>query len=173
MKKESTLDHVFLVEDNEMFARTLSMALENTGKYTVSIFHTGESMFEKMKETPSVIILDFNLDSDVPGAADGSEVLKMIRQKDPSIPVIMLTSQQDIMQAVNLLKKGATDYILKNDSFFDKLMVSLNQIMEIRMLKNELQSIRKSNALYRKRFSMVTISLSLALIALWEIFIRH
>ncbi|MFO8128952.1 MAG: response regulator [Bacteroidales bacterium] len=162
---------IFFVEDNEFFASTVSNGLKNRMKCDVEVFHTGEDMLAQLDKTPDVIILDYQLDSTVPNAKNGAEILRIALQKYPGLNVIMLTSMEDLKEAVNLLKKGAVDYILKDDVFFENLIKSISNVFEIQELKNEITDLRKKNKAYRKRLVlifllMITIVTVLGLILL-------
>lgn len=150
---------IYLVDDNELFASTVSNGLKNKMDAEVKVFHTGEEMIDNFEQKPDVIILDFQLNSRVKTAKDGGEILKEILAKDPNLNVIMLTSMEDIKNAVNLLKKGAVDYILKDEVFFDNLINSVENVFEIKDLKNEIAELKKKSKQYRKRVVIVFVSL--------------
>ena len=150
---------IYLIDDNELFASTVSNGLKNKLDAEVKVFHTGEEMLENFEDKPDVIILDYQLNSAVKTAKDGEEILKEIMVKNPNQNVIMLTSMEDIKKAVNLLKKGAVDYILKDEVFFDNLLNSVENVFEIKDLKNEIADLKKKSSQYRKRVVIVFISL--------------
>jgi len=156
MKEEK---HIFLIDDNELFAATVSNGLKEKLGARVSLFYTGEAMLEKLSENPDVIILDFQLDSQDKTAKDGGEILKEIMIHAPAQNVIMLTSMEDLKNAVSLLKKGAVDYILKDEVFFDNLLNSIKNVFEIRDLKNEIADLKYKSRQYRKRVIVVFAAL--------------
>ncbi len=149
---------IFIVEDNEMFAETVKLGLENTPNTTVIAFYTGEDMLSHLnsgKDDPDIVILDFFLNSTVTDAKDGGEILtefrkfyKSKRQTAPS--VIMLTASKDINSAVSLLKKGAKDYIIKDDSFFNNLSKSIGTIFELQKIKDESKMYKNKAEKYKK-----------------------
>ncbi|MBU2649652.1 MAG: response regulator [Bacteroidetes bacterium] len=151
--------HIFLIDDNELFAATVCNGLKEKLGARVSVFYTGEAMLEKLSENPDVIILDFQLDSHDKNAKDGGEILKEIMIKAPSQNVIMLTSMEDLKNAVSLLKKGAVDYILKDEVFFDNLLNSVKNVFEIRDLRNEIAELKYKSRQYRKRVIIVFAAL--------------
>jgi FixJ family two-component response regulator len=65
---------------------------------------------------PDVISIDFNLPD-----MTGEELLRRVHQQNTAIPVIVISGQDDIGVALNLLKKGAHDYLLKDDNTKDLL----------------------------------------------------
>ena len=158
MDKTNTLRLLYIVEDNEMFAETVKLGLENTPNTTVKVFYTGEKMLAHLvekKETPDVVILDFFLNSSVTDAKNGDLILtefrKYYREKGQIAPsVIMLTASKDINSAVSLLKKGAKDYIIKDDSFFNNLSKSIATIFELRKIKEESKKHKNTAEKYKK-----------------------
>jgi len=151
--------NIFLIDDNELFAATVSNGLQEKLDAKVTIFYTGEAMLERLSENPDVIILDFQLDSFNKNAKDGGEILKEIMTKAPAQNVIMLTSMEDLKSAVSLLKKGAVDYILKDEVFFDNLLNSVKNVFEIRDLRNEIAELKYKSRQYRKRVILVFAAL--------------
>jgi len=158
MKNADNSRLLFIVEDNEMFAETVKLGLENTPNTEVKVFYTGEDMLsyiEAKDETPDVVILDFFLNSSVPEAKNGDEILiafrKHYRSKNQIPPsVVMLTASKDINSAVTLLKKGAKDYIIKDDSFFNNLSKSIGTIFELQKIKGESKLHKKKADQYKK-----------------------
>ena len=152
---------IYLVEDNAIFASTTTKGLENELGFMVMVFSTGELLLQHIdqhpEEVPSIIILDYYLNSEVVDAMNGGEVLAKL--KDPvkrinplrKTPVIILSSADELGTAVNLLKKGATDYILKEDGFFDNLKKTINTILSIRNYQSEIQFHKTKAENYRKR----------------------
>lgn len=158
-------DLIFLVEDNPIFSSTASKGLENELGFDVMVFSTGEQLLKYTSENPgvvpSIIILDFYLNSEDPNAMNGGEVLAKL--KDPinrsnpfrKTPVIMLSSADELSTAVTLLKKGATDYILKDEVFFDNLRKTINTILNIRNYQAEIQLHKSKAENYKKRLLLM------------------
>ena len=158
MKNPDNSRLLFIVEDNEMFAETVKLGLETTPNTEVKVFYTGEDMLSYLDakgKTPDVVILDFFLNSTVPEAKNGDEILiafrKYYKSKGQIAPsVIMLTASKDINSAVTLLKKGAKDYIIKDDSFFNNLTKSIATIFELQTIKEEAKSHKKKADSYKR-----------------------
>ncbi len=128
MKKEKSIT-LFIVDDNKI----ISLALENMFKETfdeyetsISRFETGEECLSRLNDViPDVIILDYHLTTNILGM-DGISVLKKIKQVDKNIEVVMLSGEDKLEIAVECIKYGARDYVIKNDSSF----VRINQIVQ-------------------------------------------
>lgn len=104
--------HIFVVEDDHLYATLLSDHLTDQG-YSVTVFHTGEDCLERLSDKPDVIILDYYLDSEVAGAKNGLEILKIIHKTAPEQKVIMLSAQEHYGVALQTISSGAIHYVIK------------------------------------------------------------
>ncbi len=125
--------------------------------YQVQRFETEKDFYQKLHDNPDVVTLDYSLTE-----GDGGKVLKRIREYNPEIEVIMISGQEDISTAVELLKSGAFDYIVKDDDTKDRLWNVLIHLQEIKGLKKEVETLK--NELKRSfDFSKVIIGQSEAI----------
>jgi two-component system OmpR family response regulator len=112
---------IYIVDDDEMLTLMLEDHLQNTGETNISSFTTGEDCLKALKtlrEDPDLIILDFNLDSIEPTAANGIEILKAIKSYNRGIMVIMYSSQKQYGIALQTIAKGALEYVIKDENAF-------------------------------------------------------
>ncbi|MCB0395912.1 MAG: sigma-54-dependent Fis family transcriptional regulator [Flavobacteriales bacterium] len=128
---------IFILEDDKVYARFLSHLVLLNPDHEVQVFHSAQDCFKALNQEPDVITLDYNL-PDVKGA----EALEQIKSQCPDTEVVIVSAQEDISTAVNLLKKGAFDYMVKDDNTKDRLWVTLNNISEKRHLKEEVKHLR-------------------------------
>lgn len=123
---------IYIVDDEPMQLEMLKDHL--TGKMAGSeifSFGTGESCLEQIKKTkPTIVFLDYNLDSKVKGAMDGLAVLEEIKKLSPSTEVVMISGQDRIEVADKALKLGAYNYIKKGDDAMVKAESSALTIFE-------------------------------------------
>lgn len=173
---------IIMVEDNTIFAETVKNGLENELGFEVKHFSTGEEMLSFLTNNPSVLpeifIQDYYLDSIVPTAKNGGEILQELVQRYKQkkmvedLRVIMLTSSDEIRRAIELLKKGATDYILKDEVFFDNLKKTILNVLKMKELKAERKHFKEQAESYRKRLITVSIALTLVIIVLAVIYFQ-
>lgn len=130
---------IFIVEDNKLYAEVLKRQLREE-QYQVKIFQDGKSCLASLGEQPDVITLDFSLPD-----LSGHEVLKEIRDKVPHVQVIIISAQESIETAIELMKEGAYDYIVKAYDTNEKLRNVIRNIYQSNQLKQE--NIRLKNAL--------------------------
>jgi two-component system response regulator RegA len=101
-------DSWLIVDDDEVFARTLATAIRRRG-HLVSIAHDGESALAEAARVPAVrIVLDLRL-----GAKSGLTLLPALRRQAPAARIVVLTAFGSIATAVQAVKDGADDYLLK------------------------------------------------------------
>jgi two-component system OmpR family response regulator len=115
MRKDYTL---FIVDDDPMQLEMLKDHLSKFKNFNIKTFSTGEECLMALTEKPDIIILDYNLNSVSKAAINGLDVLKLIKKDAPDAEVIMLSGQEKIEVAVNTMKYGAFDYVVKNESSF-------------------------------------------------------
>lgn len=103
-----TKTKVLLVDDEVEFAKALSERLRMR-KYDAKALYKSEDVIATVqKDAPDVVLLDLRM----PGM-DGLEILKKIKQAEPSIEVIMLTGLGDLKSMEEGMNSGAFDYIVK------------------------------------------------------------
>lgn len=129
---------IFIVEDDAFYGAMLEYHLTLNPDYQVRRFETGKSLLENLYLRPSAITLDYSLPD-----IDGEVVLKKIQKDYPEIPVIIISGQEDISTAVQLLKNGAYDYIVKDENAKDRLWSTLLRIRENKQLREEISQLRE------------------------------
>ena len=100
---------IFAVEDDPVYTKFLNYVLALNPDFETHFFSTGEDFLNHLHENPSIVTLDYTL-PDMPG----EEILKQIKNYNPEIDVIIISGQDQIGTAVDLLKMGAYDYIIKD-----------------------------------------------------------
>ena len=116
--KKSSL--VFIVDDDEVYLDALEQNLKKSSdnEITFKRFPTGEKCLDAIGEKPDIVILDYYLNSKNEKAMNGMEVLKKIKSINPDIQVLILSGQDSLEVAVNCIKNGANDYIVKSETAF-------------------------------------------------------
>lgn len=118
---ENSKKSIFVVDDDNMYATMLADHLQEQGNFAVKTFSTGEDCLSSLDENPDFIILDYYLDSEVPGAKNGLEILKAIKKADEDVRVIMLSSQEHYGVALQTIAKGAIYYVIKDLQSFKEI----------------------------------------------------
>ena len=107
---------ILIIEDDIAFAELTSATLKEHGFKAIGAANGLEALELLSATIPSLIILDYSL-PDMTGVA----ILELIADRGLSVPFIMVTGRDDAMLAVQMMKTGACDYLLKDTSFLDRL----------------------------------------------------
>ena len=101
--------HLLLVDDEHSFVEVMSQRLGKRG-FVVTVAVSGQDALNRLEadESIEVIILDVKM----PGM-DGIETLRMIKKNRPLVKIIMLTGHATINSAIDAMKLGAFDYLMK------------------------------------------------------------
>jgi two-component system, NtrC family, response regulator AtoC len=128
---------IFIVEDDLWYSEVLEYLLKLNPDCEVEKFSSGAEFLKNLHRRPSLVTLDYSL-----GDYTGDELLKKIHNFDPRIPVIMVSGQEDITTALELLRAGAADYIVKNTEAKERLWNAVRNIREKAALENEIDDLR-------------------------------
>jgi len=112
---------IFLVDDDALYLKSLEIEFQQNRDSEVRTFATGELCLDNISQNPDIVILDYYLNSIDKNAIDGLQTLDKIKSNNPQIPVIMLSSQDDIEVAVNCLRHDAKDYFVKSETAYFRL----------------------------------------------------
>ncbi len=137
MKKHFSPINVFIVEDDPIYLRLVKYVFELNPDYNIKIFTTGQECIDNLHLKPSIISLDFNLPD-----MKGDLVLEQIKNYNKDIGVIILSGQKDIEVAVQLMKNGAYDYIVKNEETKDRLHLTVQRLSNNISLKQEVEELK-------------------------------
>jgi two-component system, OmpR family, response regulator len=114
---------VFIVEDNISYAQALQVFIKSNFPHLneVKIFPVGEIAELELEKNPSLIIMDYFLNSKYDDAENGLEAVKHIRAKRPETNIMLLSSQDDVAVALEATKKYKCHYIKKDETAFGKV----------------------------------------------------
>ena len=137
MKKENKM-HLFLVDDDALFLKSLEIEFHHHTDFTVETFATGEPCVENLSHNPDVIILDYHLNGIDKNAMNGIETLDKIKALKPDIPVVMLSSQDKIDVAISCMHHRAFDYVVKSETAFLRLQKNITAFFHHEKIEKEL-----------------------------------
>ena len=137
MKNENKI-HLFLVDDDALFLKSLEIEFHHHTDFTVETFATGELCVENLSHNPDVIILDYHLNGIDKNAMNGIETLDKIKALKPDIPVVMLSSQDKIDVAISCMHHRAFDYVVKSETAFLRLQKNITAFFHYEKIEKEL-----------------------------------
>ena len=131
------MNKILVVDDEKDIRRALEFVLLGEG-YSVEKASNGIEAVEKLKEGEiDLVITDLRMDG-----LDGFGVLEQSKKINPSIPVIMITAFGSVESAVEAMKKGAADYIVK-PFMHDEIKITISRILEHSKLSFENMRLRQ------------------------------
>jgi DNA-binding NtrC family response regulator len=145
---------IFIVEDNPVYNRLVVNYLQSKNFNRIESFFSGEECLKRIGEKPDIIIQDYLLEG-----IDGIGVLKQVKRQLPHTEFIFLSGQDSVDVAVNTLKLGAFDYIIKDQMALKKLTDKITKILAI-------QDLVKSNKRYKTGIILFFVALALIVLIL-------
>lgn len=145
---------ILLIEDNLAEARLLEELLKNAESNQFSLFHVQrlrDALQELSRATYDAILLDLTL-PDSEGLASLSPLIKQA----PNLPIVVLTNTNDERLALEAVRKGAQDYLVKRQINVSVLIRSLRYAIE---RKQALESLRAVNQALESRVEERTAEL--------------
>ncbi|MDW3651155.1 MAG: hybrid sensor histidine kinase/response regulator [Bacteroidia bacterium] len=136
---------VFIVDDDPFIRRSLEIKLHDNDQYDLQSFNSGESCIQALAENPDLIIMDYNMGEHV---MNGMEAMIKIKELRPSVEVAILSAQDEIPVAVDILNKGAIEYLSKEHVLDYGIERSVAEIIQKKELQDEL--VRKNGEIREK-----------------------
>lgn len=117
---------IFVIEDDLNFAKNIKHFLSLNPENDVEQYSNGRDALSNKYKNPDLIVLDYNL----PGM-NGMDVMKSFHKYCKKTFVILMSTQNDIKVAVNLMREGAFDYFVKDVDLKDRLWMSMVRIKRL------------------------------------------
>lgn len=127
-----------LVVDDDMAMGEMCKELLKSKGYISDVVTSGKEAIEKVSRDGIYAIILTDL---VMPEIDGIEVLKRVKQQNPSIDVVVMTSYVTVTNAVEAMKLGASDYITKPFKR-DELIIVIEKILQLQRLEGEVDRLR-------------------------------
>jgi DNA-binding NtrC family response regulator len=131
---------LMLVDDEERYLRTTSKLIEKKG-YEVLTARNGEEALEKLKARDVHVVI---LDMKMPGM-DGNETMKAVKSLYPLVEIILLTGHATVDSAIDGLKNGAFDYLMKPADIDQILDKALDAFEKRQRLEDKMRVARIKN----------------------------
>jgi DNA-binding NtrC family response regulator len=145
---------IFIVEDNPVYNKLVVNYLNSKKFSRIESFLSGEECMKNISMKPDIIIQDYLLEG-----MNGIEVLKATKKIHPQIEFIFLSGQDSVDVAINTMKHGAYDYIVKDQMALKKMADKITKIIAI-------QKLVKSNKRYKVGIALFFLTLALIVIFL-------
>jgi two-component system response regulator AtoC len=140
---------IFIIEDDAIIASLMKQTLSKNPEHEILHFNSAEECLENLHQKPDIISIDYNL----PGM-NGHDLMQKIKAFDQNIMVIIVSGQESLEVVVSTYKKGAHDYIMKNDNLFVNLENSIKNLNMSVALRKEVEYL-KDQIIDRNRYSNI------------------
>jgi len=131
----SQKETVWVVDDDPAIRKLLSFILESAG-FEVEAFGSGAEALAATGPAPAAVALDLMM----PGI-DGVAVLKELVRRRPEVPVVVLTAVNEVSRAVEVIKLGAFDYLVKPVDE-QRLVATIRRAASVHRLEQEVERLR-------------------------------
>lgn len=124
---------IFIIEDSVVYKDLIVNFLKANKFSDITLYKSGDECLKDIHLKPDIIILDY-----VSTGMNGLELMLKVQKEHPEVDFIFLSGQNDVEVAVQIMKLGAADYIVKNDKAPKRLVKSIDNL--ISATKREKQS---------------------------------
>jgi len=130
MKTKTDQPLIFIVDDDEAFTKLVKKELLKADYINTEIYSKGSECIENLSKVPDIVFLDYTLEPEM----NGLDVLRKIKETNKGIYVIMFTAAERIELAIDSLRMGAYDYVIKNENSFIKIINRIKKIIKEKQL---------------------------------------
>ncbi len=128
---------IFIIEDDFVFIEILTNLIDSIGEelqdnkisLSYQTFYSAKEAGYELSCNPDIVLLDYFIMDDELNADTGTKLLKDIKEHDSTIDVLVISGQENPEVKEELLKKGATAYISKDEDSLSQLRPSLMEII--------------------------------------------
>lgn len=135
--------NLFIVDDDPFTCLIYKKYLSNLGFQNLKHFLSGIDCLNNLEQKPEIVLLDHEMSQ-----LNGFEILKKIKRHNPNTDVIMVSGQEDMNTAIESLKHGAFDYIIKDNSETSRIENTLRRLSKLKALRGKV-----SSSIFKKLFS--------------------
>ncbi len=125
MKRIKDLN-IFVVDDNPLARKVYQQCLARMGCERMKVYDNGQDCINELVEHPDLVLIDYMMEP-----LNGLEVLKKIKRFNPDVYLVMISGQTNLQVAVNAMKYGAFDYIIKGDTESEQIAAVLHKMLHV------------------------------------------
>ncbi|NDC30476.1 MAG: sigma-54-dependent Fis family transcriptional regulator [Bacteroidetes bacterium] len=132
---------IFVVEDDKWYNNFLQYVISLNPEYSVRTFFNAKDCLDNLYLKPKLITVDYSMPD-----MNGTELIRKIKEASVDSQVIVISGQEDVSTAVELLKLGVFDYILKDEDTKNRLLNSIQNARSNQVLREEILDLREEVA---------------------------
>jgi DNA-binding NtrC family response regulator len=154
MKNDNKI-RMIIVDDDKEIRNILSIFLAEDGRSVIDTAGTGEEAFSKYVDAPyDIVITDINM----PGM-NGIDLIRKIKRREDTVEFIIMTGYASVDTAIDAVRVGAFDYVLKPFKF-DELKIVINNAKDkVILRKTNKELVKKLKDIYKEidKYSKIKI----------------
>jgi len=116
---------IFIIEPDEEYARRISYFIGRNPDFEIVTFSTGRECLDNLKRQPALITTDYDLPD-----LTCKELMAELRSKEINIPVVVISDQQNVSNAVGAIREGASEYYDKEELGMDEILSCINGLVK-------------------------------------------
>lgn len=132
-----SITRIFIVEDDQFLGSVIKLTLEKLDNVDVSYFSEPEECLRNLHRNPHIVSIDYLL----PGM-NGIELMEKIKNYNQEIQCIVVSGQEKLDVVIDTYKRGAVDYIIKNENAIVNLENSVKNLCKVVSLKQENEHLK-------------------------------
>lgn len=136
MKDQKSL-RIFILAGDAWHGSMLEQHASLNPEFEVRRFDNADNFFQHLQDQPDIVVLDCPVAN-----LQGTDVLRRIKSEQPQAQVIVISARDEASCGVQLLKQGAFEYIVKDDTVQDRLWNTLLHLQEIISLRHQLAQLK-------------------------------
>jgi PAS domain S-box-containing protein len=145
---------IIVVEDNPAINKLISYYLEKSGHEVIGVYSAAELFSAHNIFIPDLLLLDYTLPD-----MTGKELVDLLHEKNYSTPFIIVTGHSDIQIAIDVMKVGAMDFVLKDENLKEILPTIITRVEERIRIEKKYRQVQeqliKNEALYRNTVDQI------------------
>ncbi|MHB8880569.1 MAG: PP2C family protein-serine/threonine phosphatase [Thermodesulfovibrionales bacterium] len=142
MKPDNHSVSILVADDDPLVREMIAIILQDEG-YQVDTAENGAEAFNKFLtgDPINLIVSDMNMPE-----LDGMGLISAVRDAGADLPIVILTGNSEVTTAIQALKTGASDYILKDENIQDTIGIAVEKALEKHYLKKQNQQLQEELA---------------------------
>lgn len=114
---------IFIIEDSVIYKDLIVGHLQSKKYTNVKTFTNADDCMKELHLKPDIIVLDYSF-----GGVSGLDLMRNVKEEHPEIDFIFISGQNDVEVAVQLMKLGAADYVVKNEKAPYRLVTAIERL---------------------------------------------
>ncbi len=146
------MSRVLIIDDNDAVRTALSVLFTLHGLESITADSPEAGLAALEEHAVDLVVQDMNFTRDTTSGEEGIALFQALRERDPDLPVVLLTAWTHLETAVSLVRAGAADYLGKpwDD---EKLITTVTNLLELRAVSSEHRELLNARRLARQRLA--------------------